>query len=271
MMLHPFAVDFLEAGERRYESRGGLLDALSRFDPNFAACHPSLFRTAPHPLEDGLASCALALDHLDDIAIEQLRPLLPPDVQRAVPGRQRAFIGGRLCAELALRCAGLPGGPLTKGPRGEPQWPAGVSGSITHTHSMAYAAVGAGTRYLGVGIDSELVVDERALHDILAVCCDARERRLVLSSIDPCIAATLVFSAKESYFKAVHCKVKRFVGFEEALVESIDWPRGMISMLPASSNGGLPAAVTGFRISSPAAMVHTCIALSNPYAGASTR
>ena len=53
-------------------------------------------------------------------------------VARAVDKRRREFCTVRHCARQALRQLGLPPAPVLRGERGEPRWPAGVVGSMTH-------------------------------------------------------------------------------------------------------------------------------------------
>ncbi|WP_374216235.1 4'-phosphopantetheinyl transferase, partial [Frankia sp. R82] len=53
-------------------------------------------------------------------------------VARAVPSRRAEFVTGRACARLALARLGVAPRPILRGPRGEPTWPRGIVGSITH-------------------------------------------------------------------------------------------------------------------------------------------
>ena len=92
-------------------------------------------------------------------------------------------------------------------------------GSITHTTKHAHAAVMAKQWCSGIGIDSEHVVESGA--DIVAMCCTPFERATWFGdAIDP-LRATLLFSAKESFYKAVYPVVRRFVDFDE--VEVVAW------------------------------------------------
>ncbi|MGW4745369.1 hypothetical protein ACWEPR_11305, partial [Streptomyces sp. NPDC004290] len=50
---------------------------------------------------------------------------------RAVPGRRREFAAARVCAHRALAALGAAPGPLLRGRRGAPAWPARTVGSIT--------------------------------------------------------------------------------------------------------------------------------------------
>ena len=62
-------------------------------------------------------------------------------IARAVDKRRREFRTVRHCARQALRQLGLPPAPVLRGERGEPRWPAGVVGSMTHCAGYRAAAV----------------------------------------------------------------------------------------------------------------------------------
>lgn len=53
--------------------------------------------------------------------------------------RRAEFIAGRLAARAALTAAGGPAAAIGRGPLGEPLWPAGYAGAITHEGDMAAA------------------------------------------------------------------------------------------------------------------------------------
>ena len=151
---------------------------------------------------------------------------------RAVsPGRDRDFRAGRHCARLALREIGHGGVAVPVGPGGVPQWPADVVGSITHSRGRAGAAAaglgvlvhvgsaGAPRRLLGLGIDMEGgTISERAVRRVLrptelqSVATLGRGRPGVRSW------ATVLFSAKESFYKAWWPAVGVRLGFQDVEV-----------------------------------------------------
>ncbi|CAG1018487.1 4'-phosphopantetheinyl transferase [Burkholderiaceae bacterium] len=163
--------------------------------------------------------------------------LLPPDIRRSVPSRQLAFAAGRLCAEHAMQALQGRAQCVARGEGGEPLWPDGMDGSITHTSAMAAAAVGASMGKYGIGIDSEFIADDEVLRDILHVCCTADERQRLFGGVNDRLVATIVFSAKEALFKAIHRSVRRMVDFDEAEVSSIDWTRQQVRI---GGNSGKP-------------------------------
>ena len=69
--------------------------------------------------------------------------------------RQREFRTARRCAQLALVRLGLPPAPIPIGPHGEPRWPLGVVGSITHCAGYRACALARAHEVAAVGIDAE--------------------------------------------------------------------------------------------------------------------
>ncbi|MGH7298581.1 MAG: 4'-phosphopantetheinyl transferase family protein [Polyangiaceae bacterium] len=116
--------------------------------------------------------------------------------------RAREHAAGRLCAAQALRDAGSTEVEVGAGPRRNPLWPAGFTGSITHTAALAWAAVVPTGVMRSLGIDSEPVFDEASLREAGTLALDDVERGRLRPGHEAS-DATIVFSAKESLFKCV--------------------------------------------------------------------
>ncbi|MGH3203894.1 MAG: 4'-phosphopantetheinyl transferase family protein [Streptosporangiaceae bacterium] len=76
-------------------------------------------------------------------------------VRTADPRRRTEFTSGRACARTALARLGLAAAPVLAGRAGEPRWPAGITGSITHCAGYRACAVARATDLAGLGIDAE--------------------------------------------------------------------------------------------------------------------
>ena len=119
-----------------------------------------------------------------------------------LPERRRSeFLLGRLAARRALFRLGVRAGALHPGPAG-PRFPEGVAGSISHSRGAAVALVGAATSVEAVGVDLE-----RTLLPLAAIrhVCSTEEATWVRAAATSGEAAqrlAVVFSAKESLFKA---------------------------------------------------------------------
>ncbi|MDG4810791.1 4'-phosphopantetheinyl transferase superfamily protein [Micromonospora sp. WMMD1120] len=138
-------------------------------------------------------------------------------IANAVDGRRREFITARRCAREALLQLGRPPAPIRPGPRREPLWPPGVVGSITHCAGYRAAAVGLATDIAALGIDAE---PHGPLPDgVLDSVTAAGDADLLtdLARHDPTTHwDRLLFSAKESIYKAWYPLTRRWLGFEDA-------------------------------------------------------
>lgn len=157
----------------------------------------------------------------------------PPGVARSVHKRQAEFYFGRLAARQALGALGISGVDVGIGASRQPMWPAGVIGSISHTHTWAAAAVMRRGACSGVGIDLEHMAGPDAAVALASTVVDAEELAYLetldhLLPINTLLTAT--FSAKESLFKAAFNEVGRYFDFSAARVFLIDPEAGIIRL-----------------------------------------
>lgn len=143
--------------------------------------------------------------------------LLPVALAKASAKRKREFIAGRHCATRALHAAGQHGAVVGIDERGLPAWPAGWTGSISHCSDLALALVVPLSACDGVGIDIENWIDPSGYIDIVEqVALPGELARLPGHS--PEHALSLLFSAKETLYKALFPQVGQFFDFHAASV-----------------------------------------------------
>ena len=150
---------------------------------------------------------------------ETLHPEESAYIHRAVPKRRDEFRTVRALARRGLEDLGLPRPPMVPGQMGEPHWPHGVIGSITHCQGYRAVALGRKGAVYGVGIDGE---PNRSLpQGVLAHIASPMEREVAgrLAAMHPSIAGdTLLFSAKEALYKAWFPMEGTFLTFDDAQV-----------------------------------------------------
>ncbi|WP_033338046.1 4'-phosphopantetheinyl transferase family protein [Catenuloplanes japonicus] len=135
-------------------------------------------------------------------------------IAQAVEKRRREFTTGRWCARQALAALGLPATPIVPGERGAPGWPPGVAGAITHCPGYRAAAAGRTPDVVSVGIDAET---HAPLPDgVLDLVSLPAERAWIATAPPGTHWDRLLFSAKESVYKAWFPLARRWLGFEEA-------------------------------------------------------
>jgi 4'-phosphopantetheinyl transferase EntD len=152
--------------------------------------------------------------------------LLPAEAQflgRAVPSRVQEFAAGRLCARRLLAEFGIMEFPLIVSDDRQPIWPATLVGSITHTRGFCAAVVAPRDHIAGIGIDCEVAggVKEEFWPHLFTATETPWLRSLPNSQ--QAIAATLIFSAKEAFYKCQYPLVGERLGFGDAAVEVLDW------------------------------------------------
>lgn len=169
-------------------------------------------------IEELLPPSVIGEHAYDDSPDGVLYPEEEAAVARAVVKRRTEFRTTRVCARRALRRLGAPAVAIGTGHRGVPTWPEGVVGSMTHCEGYRGAAVAWRSDVVALGIDAEpndvlpdgvlelVTVDSEPSH--LAALPDAHGVRW----------DRLLFSAKESVFKAWYPVTGRELTFREAEV-----------------------------------------------------
>ena len=139
-------------------------------------------------------------------------------VARSLRGyRQVQFVGGRIALRRACEQLGVRPPPLLQDDRGAPVVPKGLVGSISHKKTLALAMV-ANARDGTLGVDLEAYGPERL--SIAGHVLTEGEQRAIEQMPDDrrWISLLIRFSIKESIYKAVDPFVRRYVGFQEAIV-----------------------------------------------------
>jgi 4'-phosphopantetheinyl transferase EntD len=152
--------------------------------------------------------------------------LLPPEamyVGRAVRKRVQEFAAGRLCARRALAEFGIVDFPIKVADDRQPIWPDSIVGSITHTRGYAAAVVAERQSAVALGLDSEVVADVNA--KVWPSICVPMEKAWTesLPASERAVAAALIFSAKEAFYKCQYALVRERLNFHDVRVEVVAW------------------------------------------------
>jgi enterobactin synthetase component D len=192
------------------------------------------------PFGDGFGFSMKTSDDYDELMLhpEELGLLSA----KAVPKRRIEFCIGRAAAHSALSKIDINNFPILKGVHNEPLWPQGVVGAISHSGRIALAAVANEEKAAGIGIDIEML-DETISRDIVQVVCTKREAIWVNRRKDRRHERLfMIFSAKESVFKAFSPRTNRFLNYFDAELiwhEDISRFRGnLLTRVGADYGGG---------------------------------
>jgi 4'-phosphopantetheinyl transferase EntD len=140
-------------------------------------------------------------------------------VANAVESRRKQFTAGRLLARRALHELGVAPLALIPDEQRVPRWPAGIVGSITHTHGWCAAAVALAAQIEALGADVEAATPlDPGLWE--RVCRPEERHWLERHAPEPAgLLAKALFSAKESIYKALFPSVRSFLDFQSMQIE----------------------------------------------------
>jgi 4'-phosphopantetheinyl transferase EntD len=141
-------------------------------------------------------------------------------IRNAVAGRRAEFGTARVLVRRALAELGLPAASVVPGKDRAPVWPAGVTGSITHSRGYCAVVVAKSppVRAIGLDVETRRPLEARVVEKILTpgerawLAGRAEESRNEL--------ALLVFSAKEAYYKCQYTLTTRFLGFQDVEIDA---------------------------------------------------
>lgn len=138
-------------------------------------------------------------------------------LRSARPKRQREFAAGRIAAMRSIEDCGHNSQYPAIGHNRGPVWPPGLVGSITHTDSIAIAAVADCRHFENIGIDIE---------DLQVLDTGVAKSILTTSELENCIHSETdvlrLFSFKECIYKCVDPIFGEFIDFAEVDVQSGD-------------------------------------------------
>jgi 4'-phosphopantetheinyl transferase EntD len=157
-------------------------------------------------------------------------------------GRRREFAAGRALARQSLALLGGFANPeIPMGPGGEPVWPMGIVGSLSHTATHVAVLVARAARHASVGVDLD---DGRLLGAAAArELMTESEVAAVLAhgwTQDPEIARNLAFLAKEALFKYQYPKTGFLeLGFDEVRLHRTETGLRAFTLIEESNLGAV--------------------------------
>ena len=151
--------------------------------------------------------------------------LLPEEAAclgRAVPKRVQEFAAGRLCARRALAEFGVTDFPVRVASDRQPLWPEFLVGSITHTDGYCAAVVAERRRLSAIGVDCEVM--GRVTRELWPSIFGPEESRWLdsLAQSERVAAVTLLFAAKEAFYKCQYPLVGEWLNFHDLLVTPLE-------------------------------------------------
>ena len=184
----------------------------------------------------------LAVSHFDPqkyrdaLAAESGIPL-PARLQQAVSKRRAEYLASRLLVRSVMAELGIPDFILTNAPDRSPCWPAGVQASLSHSGGVVVVA--ATRQPWAVGVDVEQVMPETTAQETAELLMSEQEQELLRTlPISFSAAATLLFSLKESLYKALWPQLHQPMDFLDAALVSADFAQQRATLQLTQDFGG---------------------------------
>jgi 4'-phosphopantetheinyl transferase EntD len=149
----------------------------------------------------------------------------PQKIIQAHPKRQHEYLCGRILAQAVLKHHLDLDQPLTSMHEHLPIWPTHVLGSISHSQNKLIVALSNNANYLGIDIEHWVTSKfaQESAHLILTPSELELWKVKAFECIDFAQFVSLIFSVKESLYKAVYPIAKQYIDFLEASVVDIDF------------------------------------------------
>ncbi len=165
--------------------------------------------------------CQFSLAAFSPELFDILHIELPEHLHSAAKKRQAEYLASRWLVAKLLGCSGIKHWQLGNHPDRSPRWPLGISGSLSHHQSKVFALIAAQSQL--VGNDIELTLSQESAHDLANMVMDSTEAAILADAGLPIeLATTLIFSIKETVYKAVYPQVKKIFDFTEVKVVGVD-------------------------------------------------
>ncbi|MFW0698805.1 4'-phosphopantetheinyl transferase family protein [Pantoea sp. R13S299] len=184
----------------------------------------------------------LAVSHFDPqkyrdaLAVEWGIPL-PARLQQAVSKRRAEYLASRLLVRSVMAELGITDFVLTNAADRSPCWPAGIQASLSHSGGVVVVA--ATRQPLAVGVDVERFMSETTAIETAELLMNEQEEQLLRMLPVPFnAAATLLFSLKESLYKALWPQLRQPMDFLDAALVSVDFAQQRATLRLNQNVGG---------------------------------
>jgi len=138
----------------------------------------------------------------------------PDSISKSVFERQAEYLAGRICAIQAINIFDSSVIDVPIGLNRCPVTPDHIMATITHADNIALSMAAPKDCVHFLGVDLEKIIEEKIVNEIQMGVVNEQEVLLLQElGLDFSVAFSIVFSAKESLFKALYPFVNRYFDF----------------------------------------------------------
>lgn len=142
--------------------------------------------------------------------------------------RRYEFFSGRWCAAQCLIHQRATEVDVYIAEDRSPIWPTAFAGSISHSSAHAAALVGRKTDFQAIGLDIQAFSEPQLADELKSMILTQNERNQFNNEPDQLTLFDLIFSAKETLFKALYPKCQIFFDHQAAEVIEINKTEGTL-------------------------------------------
>ena len=160
----------------------------------------------------------------------------PEQISQWIPKRQAQFLAGRIAVKKALVFDKAPTleNQVSIGHSREPIWPENIIGSISHTGHTSIACVAEQTKTsAGLGIDIQETIAPELQSQISSTVLTHKDSLLFkqrFNDLKESVLFTLIFSAKESFFKAAFNSVGEYFDFIDVSIIDLNTTKQQLTL-----------------------------------------
>lgn len=156
----------------------------------------------------------------------------PLKIAQARVERKNEYLCGRVLAQAVLNHHFSLDQPITSMHEALPIWPSHVLGSISHSQNKLIVALSNNAIYLGIDIEHWVTSEfaKESAHLILTPSEFALWKTRACEFFDFAGYVSLIFSIKESLYKAVYPTAKQYIDFLEASIIDINFENQTLTL-----------------------------------------
>lgn len=181
------------------------------------------------PRSRGIASVTFDLGSYHRELFSALDIPCPPVIHRSAVKRQAEYLASRWLVREVFNRVQIKDFILGNAADRSPLWPSGYSGSLSHSPQQAFLVIDPEGRLCGN--DVEPLIPPTVAAEISPLLLTPREQRLLAElPCDPHQTVTLIFTLKESLYKALWPRVRCRLDFLQAEVVMVDLFQGCATL-----------------------------------------
>jgi len=171
-----------------------------------------------------LYECKFCPEFYSDDLFARYGIQFPASLKNSVVKRKSEFFSGRYACKKTLEHMDITDHNVGIGKHRNPIWPNGIKGSITHTNTSALCAASDEVEVESIGIDREHWLSQKSADNLkLHIISQSEESYLMGLGLSLNRLLTIIFSAKESVFKALYPFVEHYFDFHATSIVSISF------------------------------------------------